>query len=153
MPEPLTAGDLCTRATVVAPRSMDVQQAASLMREHHVGCLVIVDDMAVGRLPVGMLTDRDIVTEIIAKGLDPRTLRVEDVMSADPGVAYTADSLPDVLAGMRRKGARRLPVVDARGVLQGIIALDDVLEAIAEQLDAVVKALTSGRSRELRQRP
>ena len=58
-----------------------------------------------------------------------------------------------VLAGMRRKGVRRLPVVDSRGVLQGIVALDDVLEALAEQLDAVVKALASGRTQELRQRP
>ena len=153
MPEPLTAGDLCTRSTVMAHRSMDVIEAARLMREHHVGCLVIVEDVALGRVPVGILTDRDIVTEIIAKGLDPRTLRVEDVMSADPAVADAAETLPDVLAGMRRKGVRRLPVVDSRGVLQGIIALDDVLEALAEQLDAVVKALASGRSKELRRRP
>jgi CBS domain-containing protein len=153
MPEPLSAGDLCTRATVIATRAMDVQDAARLMREHHVGCLVVVDDMTFGRVPVGMLTDRDIVTEVIAKGVDPRTLHVEDVMSADPGVAYATDSLPDVLAGMRRKGARRLPVVDSKGVLQGIIALDDVLEAIAEQLGAVVKALASGQSRELRHWP
>lgn len=153
MPEPLTAGDLCTRATVVASRLMDVHQAARLMREQHVGCLVVVEDMAVGCVPVGMLTDRDIVTEIIAKGLDPLTLRVGDVMSAEPSVTYAADTLPDVLAGMRRTGVRRLPVVDSKGVLQGIIALDDVLEAIAEQLGAVVKALASGRSRELRRRP
>jgi CBS domain-containing protein len=153
MPEPLTAGDLCTRLTVVAPRSMGVIEAARLMREHHVGCLVIAEDVAAGRVPVGLLTDRDIVTEIVAKGLDPRTLRVEDVMGAQPAVADASETLPDVLAGMRRKGVRRLPVVDAKGVLQGIVALDDVLEAIAEQLDAVVKALASGRSRELRQRP
>lgn len=153
MPEPLTAGDLCTRPAVVAPRSMDVIDAARLMREHHVGCLVVVEDTASGQVPVGILTDRDVVTEIVAKGLDPRTLRVEDVMSADPAVADAAETVPDVLAGMRRKGVRRLPVVDSRGVLQGIVALDDVLEALAEQLDAVVKALASGRTQELRQRP
>ena len=92
------------------------------------------------------------MTEIVAKGLDPRTLRVEDAMSADPAVADAAETVPDVLAGMRRQGVRRLPVVDSRGVLQGIVALDDVLEALAEQLAAVVKALASGRSRELRRR-
>lgn len=153
MPEPLTAGDLCTRATVVVSRQMDVQEAARLMREHHVGCLVVVKEMAIGRVPEGMLTDRDIVTEIIAKGLDPRTLRVGDVMSTEPSVTYAADTLPDVLASMRRAGVRRLPVVDSKGVLQGIIALDDVLKALAEQLGAVVNALASGRSRELRHRP
>ncbi len=123
------------------------------MRTHHVGCLVVVEDMAVGRVPEGILTDRDIVTEIIAKGLDPRTLRVGDVMSAEPSVIYTSDTLADVLASMRRAGVRRLPVVDSKGVLQGIVALDDVLEAIAGQLGAIVDALASARSRELRRRP
>jgi CBS domain-containing protein len=153
MPEPMTAGDLCTRITVTASRSMEMAHAARLMREQHVGCLVVVDDMAVGRVPVGMLTDRDIVTQIFAKGVDPRSLRVEDVMSPEPAVADESETVLDVLAGMRRKGVRRLPVVDARGVLQGILTLDDVLEAVAEELDAVVQAMRSGRAREVSRRP
>lgn len=153
MPEPLTAGDLCTRSVVIAARTMDVAEAARLMREKHVGCLVIVDEMAIGRVPVGMLTDRDIVTEIVAKGVDPRSVRVEDVMSAEPAVVDASETVLDVLAGMRRKGVRRLPVVDAHGVLQGILALDDVLEAVAEQLGAFVQVMQSGRAHELRRRP
>ena len=153
MSEPLTAGDLCTRTTVIASKEMDVVAAARLMREHHVGCLVVVDEIAVGRVPVGILTDRDIVTAIVAPGVDPRRLRVEDVMSAEPAVAHDNESVLDVLAGMRRKGVRRLPVVDKRGVLQGVLTLDDVLEAVAEQLNALVKAMTSGRTREAQRRP
>ena len=152
MPQALTASDLCTRATVFAPRAMAIDEAARLMREQHVGCLVVADDMKVGRVPVGMLTDRDIVTAIVAKGLDPQRLRVEDVMSAEPAVAHADDSVLDVLAAMRRKGARRLPVVDAQGVLFGVLALYDVLEVVAEQLNAVVQAMSSGRPRELRAR-
>ena len=153
MPEPLTAGDLCTRSVVTASRTMGVAEAARLMREKHVGCLVIVDEMAIGCVPAGMLTDRDIVTEIVAKGVDARSLSVEDVMSAEPAVADASETVLDVLAGMRRKGVRRLPVVDACGVLQGILALDDVLEAVAEQLGAFVQAMQSGRAHELQRRP
>jgi CBS domain-containing protein len=153
MSEPLTAGDLCTRDTVIASRTMDVVEAARLMREQHVGCLIVVDEMAIGRVPVGMLTDRDIVTEIVAKGVDPRRLRVEDAMSAEPAVADEEDTVLDVLAAMRRKGVRRLPVVNSCGVLQGVLALDDVLETLAEQLSAVVRAMQSGRDREAVRRP
>ena len=131
---------------------MAVDEAACLMREQHLGCLVVTDDMKIGRVPVGMLTDRDIVTAIVAKGLEPRRLHAEDVMSAEPAVAHADDSVLDVRAAIRRKGVRRLPVVDAQGVLLDVLALDDVLEVFAEQLNAVVQAMSSGRPREVRAR-
>ena len=153
MPEHLNAGDLCLRAVATALRTLEVREAARLMREQHVGCLVVVDDAHAGRVPVGMLTDRDIVTAIVAQGMDPGSLRVEDVMSAAPALAHHRDSIPDVLAAMRRSGVRRLPVVDGLGVLMGVLTLDDVLEAIAEQLSALVEAMRSGRTHEARLRP
>ena len=131
---------------------MAVDEAARLMREQHLGCLVVTDDMKIGRVPVGMLTDRDIVTAIVAKGLEPRRLHAEDVMSAEPAVAHADDSVLDVRAAMRRKGVRRLPVLDTQGVLLDVLALDDVLDVVAEPLNAVVQAMSSGRPRELRAR-
>ena len=136
---------------------MAVDEAARLMREQHLGCLVVTDDMKIGRVPVGMLTDRDIVTAIVAKGLEPRRPHAEDVMSAEPAVTHADDSVLDVRAAMRRKGVRRQPVVDAQGVLLDVLALDvlaldDVLEVVAEPLNAVVQAMSSGRPRELRAR-
>jgi CBS domain-containing protein len=153
MPEPLTAADLCTRTAVTGSRTMGVSEAARLMREQHVGCLIVVDETTDGLVPVGVLTDRDIVTAIVAEDLDPRTLRVEDVMSSEPAVAQADDSVLDALAAMRSRGVRRLPVVDARGALLGVLALGDVLEGVVEQLDALRQALASGRSREMRCRP
>ena len=129
---------------------MAVDEAARLMREQHLGCLVVTDDMKIGRVPVGMLTDRDIVTAIVAKGLEPRRLHAEDVMSAEPAVAHADDLVLDVRAAMRRKGVRRQPVVDAQGVLLDVLALNDVLEVVAEPLNAVVQVMSSGRPRELR---
>jgi CBS domain-containing protein len=149
----LQAGDICTREVVFVYRSLPIDDAARLMREKHVGTVVVVDEMALGRVVAGMLTDRDIVTAIIAKGLDPTTLRVEDAMSTDLVLARESDSLMDLLGQMRRKGVRRLPVADARGVLVGLVSLDDVLEVVARQLESLVGAMRSGRRHETDRRP
>ena len=149
---PLTAGDLCTRSTVIGSRTLALSEAARLMREQHVGSIVVIDDTLVGPMPVGMLTDRDIVTAVVAKDVDVRALQVGDVMSTDVVTAREGDSLLDTLAVMRRHGVRRVPVTDARGVLQGVLSLDDVTEVVGEQISALVQALTSGHRREERRR-
>ena len=152
MAEKLNAGDICNRIVTFAERRMSLVEAAKLMREHHVGSLVVVDESGAGRLVVGMLTDRDIVTAVVAKDVDVRALQVGDVMSTDVVTAREGDSLLDTLAVMRRHGVRRVPVTDARGVLQGVLSLDDVTEVVGEQISALVQALTSGRRQEERRR-
>ena len=149
----MSAGDLCTREVVVARRDLDLTDAARLMREHHVGCLVIVDEGIEGRQPAGLLTDRDIVTAVVARGVDASSLRAGDMMSSGLVVARETDSLLDALAAMRRAGARRVPVVDGRGLLQGLLALDDVIETIGEQMSMLVQVLAAARQREPQRRP
>jgi len=153
MYQPLSAGDLCTRDTVVAPRTMALTEAARLMRERHVGSVVVVDEGAGGRRPAGLLTDRDIVTAVVARDVDLRTLRVEDVMNPEPVTVREQDSMFDALGAMRRHGVRRVVVTDARGVLQGVLALDDLIELVAEQMRSIAQALSSGRAQELKRRP
>lgn len=153
MVERLNAGDICTRNVAFAYKSMPVDEAARLMRENHVGTLVVVEETDLGRAVVGMLTDRDIVTSIVAKNLDPGIVRVEDAMSSDLVTAREEDTMLDLLGNMRRKGVRRMPVVDAKGLLVGLVALDDVIELVAQELQLVVQAMESGRKREPARRP
>jgi predicted transcriptional regulator len=153
MYQPLTAGDLCTRETVCVPRTTSLIDAARLMRERHVGSLVIADEQPEGRVPAGVITDRDLVTAVLAPDVDVHALRVEDVMSTELVAVQEQTSVLDALAAMRAKGVRRLVVVDMRGLLQGVLALDDVIEVVAEQMQAVARALASGRPREERGRP
>lgn len=148
MKEKMTAGDFCNRFVTVAERRMSVDKAAELMREHHVGCLVVTDPTGAGPVVVGILTDRDIVTSVVAKSVDPKKLLVEDVMSRDVVTSLEADTVMDVLSTMRRKGIRRVPVVSLQGVLQGLITLDDVIEIMAEQMQSVVMAINSEQLRE-----
>jgi len=149
----LNAGDICNRIVTVAERDMTLVQAAQLMRDHHVGCLVVVDETGAGRLVVGMLTDRDLVTAVIAQEVDPNTLRVEDVMTSDVVSALEEDSVMDLLGLMRRKGLRRIPVTTPGRVLQGLVTLDDLLEIFAEQLRALVLAIEAEQIRERKARP
>ena len=153
MSEKMNAGGFCNRIVTVAERSLSLVQAAQLMRDHHVGSLVVVDETGAGRLVVGMLTDRDIITAVIAQEVDPATLRVEDVMTSDVVTALEEDSLMDVLGLMRRKGLRRLPVTSADRVLQGLITLDDLLAILSEQLRAMVLAIEAEQLRERKVRP
>ena len=104
------------------------------------------------RVPVGILTDRDIVVAVVAKEIDPHTLTVGEVMTGELLKVREQDGITDVLLLMREKGVRRVPVVSRSGALAGIVAIDDVLELVAEEMDAFVHTLRSEHVRETRVR-
>jgi CBS domain-containing protein len=150
--EDMNAGELCTREVVIARRDTPIAEAARLMRELHVGSLVVVGDRGAERVPVGILTDRDIVIAVVAKELDPRSLTAGEVMAAELLTVREQDSISDALRLMREKGVRRVPVVTAGGALAGILTLDDLLELAAEELGAFVRAIGREKVREARAR-
>jgi CBS domain-containing protein len=152
MGERLTTGEICTRNVTIAFGKTRLTKAAQLMRENHVGCLVVVEETGPLRSVMGVLTDRDIVTAVIAPGLDPGTLCVEDVMSTDLVTVLEDDSLIDLMHTMRRKGVRRVPVVGAQGELVGLASLDDVLDVLSEELGLLVAAIDSEGRRERQMR-
>lgn len=153
MAERLTVGEACTRSVTIAFGTTPLNGAARLMRQNHVGSLVVVDETAGKPIVVGMLTDRDIVTSVLASDLDCSTLTVEDVMSTDVVTVREDDSLIDVMQIMRRKGVRRVPVVGAEGELLGLVTLDDLLEILAQELGLLVSAIETEAQRERRLRP
>ena len=153
MGEKLNAGDVCNRIVTIASREMTLVQAAQLMRDHHVGCLVVVEGTGAARQVVGILTDRDIVTAVVAQEVDPATLHVEDVMTADVVTALETDSVMDLLGLMRRKGLRRIPITTPERALVGLVTLDDLLQVQAEQLRAMVLAIEAEQAHERKTRP
>ena len=144
----MNAGELCNREVVFVYRDTRLVEAARLMREHHVGSLLAVIERHGERVPVGILTDRDIVVAVVAKELDPRGLTVGDVMSGDLVMVREQDSLADVLRLMREKGVRRVPVISHKGTLAGLLTLDDLLEFASEELGAFTGAIQRERGRE-----
>lgn len=142
----MTVGDLCVNSIVSAHPDDTVIEAARRMRARHVGDIVVTDDNS---SPVGMLTDRDIVVSVVAQSPDKiETLLVRDVMTPNVVTVRRSDSIAEAIKRMRAGGIRRLPVVNARGRLDGMLAFDDVLRAMAEQFSSLAGLLSRGQAKE-----
>jgi CBS domain-containing protein len=148
----MNAGEICNRVVVVAYENMTLPAAAKLMREHHVGSLVVVVDRSSERVPVGIVTDRDLTVAVLAKDLDPRTLTIGDVIGKELYTVREQDSITDTLRLMRGRGVRRVPVLTASGALAGIITIDDILDIIAGELADLVHAIEREFGQEARAR-
>ncbi len=151
----VNVGAICQRDVVSVDAAEGLSQAARLMRQKHVGFLVVVESSASSAdlKVVGVLTDRDIVTAVIAKEADARSFRVGDVMTRNPLLADASASLESTLRTMREVGVRRVPVVGARNELVGVLSVDDVLDLLAEQLGSVTAAIRSEQRQERATRP
>ena len=150
--KPLGIGEYCNREVVVTHATTSVRETARLMRHHHVGDVVVADKRDGRTVPVGIVTDRDLVVEVLAEEVAVEEVTAGDIMAADLAVAEENDDLWDTLLRMRFRGVRRLPVVDAGGGLQGIITVDDLLELFTEHLHDLVKVITREQDRERSQR-
>lgn len=148
----MSAGEYCNREVVVINKDASVRDAVNLLRNFHVGDVVVVEKVAGKNHPIGILTDRDIVLEVLAKDVDMTSVTIGDVMSLKLVTVTEQTSLLDTLESMRQHGVRRLPVVDSTGVLVGIITLDDLLELFAEQISKVAALMKSEQRKEEKQR-
>lgn len=144
----MSAGEYCNRDVVVIDRTESVRKAIDLMRTHHVGDVIVVDRANGASKPLGILTDRDIVLEILAEDVDLEAVNVGDVMSYELQTVGEDTKLLDAIKIMRTKGIRRLPVVDSQENLVGILAVDDVLGLISEQLSDLVGLIARQQAKE-----
>ena len=130
---------LCRRTVVTAREGDDLTAAAKIMRDRHIGYVVVVEPgrSEASLKAIGVLTDRDIVVSVVARATDPQLLRVGEVMTRSPVVIRESASIDEALVAMRRIGVRRLPVVGNEGQLVGIIALDDIIDALSAELQNV----------------
>lgn len=133
-------GEICTRSVVTCSRATRVADLARMMRDQHVGAVIIVEPEPGGRpRPVGIVTDRDLVVQVIAKGADPEALLAGDLAVGELVRAGEADTVYDAVWQMRGHGVRRLPVVDDCDGLVGVLAADDVIRVLAESMADVAR--------------
>ncbi len=113
------------------------------MAEYGVGdVIVVVEQPPALPRPIGIVTDRDLVVQVLADpDRAPGRVKVSDVMNRDLVVAREADDVESVVARMRERAIRRIPIVDDEGGLQGLLSLDDVLGWMRDQLKAVMKTV------------
>lgn len=148
-----TVGAICTRQVVTCGPDADLREAARLMRNAHVGSLVVVDGQQGGNRPVGIVTDRDLVVSVLA--LDPPIdrLRVADVMTQNPVTATESDDFFEAVRRMHQNGVRRVPVVNGAGHLVGLVAADDLFEFLLGSFGDLAALMVREKDRESRARP
>jgi CBS domain-containing protein len=148
----MAIGEICNREVVYVNRDVTVHAACKLMRHYHVGSLVVVDETGGKRVPVGILTDRDIVVEIDAMDLDSKVITAGDIMSPDLVTVAENQGVLETIEVMRLKCVRRMPIVDTENRLIGIVTIDDLLEVLAEALTDIAHIVSRGQSHEQRVR-
>ena len=137
--------EVMTREPVCCEPADPVTRAAEMMRQHDVGSLPVVDSRESRRL-VGIVTDRDLVTKVVAGNRNVASATVRDAMTTEPASCRETDEVDRAVSLMADRQVRRMPVVDESGRLSGIIAQADVatrvnrdqttgklVEAISEQ--------------------
>lgn len=133
----MNIGKICNREVVNVNRTTSLLEAGKIMRDQHVGSLVITEKKNGAQLPQGIVTDRDILMQVLAKGVALEKISVEDIMTSPLITARENEDLNEIIQTMKQKGIRRLPVVNAKGHLTGIIAMDDILPILAEEIKGI----------------
>ncbi len=149
----MSVASICRRDIVTIADTANLREAAQLMRSQHVGSLVLTQTSAGQEQAVGLITDRDLVVEGLAREMDPLRTTVSQLARRDlAAIAGDAD-LGQAVTQMREAGLRRLLVTAADGHVMGIVSFDDVLEALAQQIGGLAEAVRSGITREGLERP
>jgi len=143
--------DFATTVIAVVEPETTALVIAQLMRRHHVGALVVVDANQKTRA-VGIVTDRDLVLELMAEGLDPAVFTAGDIMSVDLVTATPDMDAMQAVQLMQNHRLRRLVIADEAGMLVGIVTMEDVLELLTRELANLATGLSGARDRELEQR-
>ena len=144
--------EICTRELVMVDKDASLQQAAKLMREQHVGTLVVVANGAEGAQALGVVSDRDVVIEAVARGLDVSQTPVGRLAEGKLAVLPGDGTLDQAIDAMKSRGVRRLLVAGEAGALQGIVSLDDLLDAVAHELSGLARVARAGIERESAER-
>lgn len=146
-------GDICVLDVVTCGRDTKIDEVAQLMRRHHVGDVVVTEDVKGKQVPVGIITDRDIVASVIAVKLDPSVFSAGDLVSR-PIVKVREDvGVFEAIQQMRKHGVRRMPVVGPEGTLVGIVSIDDLIELLADEMGELAKLISKEQFEETKRKP
>jgi CBS domain-containing protein len=149
MDRAMLVADICTKAVVTCAPEDPLLVAARKMRDQHVGAVVVVERREGVTVPVGVVTDRDLVVDVVVTRLDRiGELTVGDLADRDVVVINAGANVDRALEIMSEAGVRRAPVVDGRGALVGIVTIDDLIETLAARLIGVVAVIRKQQSRE-----
>ena len=137
----MNIGEICTREVVCTTAATSVAAAAKLMRQYRISDVIVTRNEAGKRVPLGIVTERDIVLSIVAAERVPESITVGDIMSRKLATAAEDEDVFDTIQRMREMGIRRMPIVDGEGALCGIVSLDGIIEVLAEEMNELVRLI------------
>ncbi len=141
---------ICNRNVITAERDNNVLKAAEIMRQNHVGSIVIVDVTSYGEKPIGIVSDRDIVIKVVAKNVSLEEISLNDIMARDLVCVRGNDDLMETLRIMCMEGVRRVPVINNEGALMGLLSMDDLFEIFANELSNIAVLICRHKKHEKR---
>lgn len=144
----MSLAKLCHRHVVTIHADASLRDAALAMRDQHVGALVVTQMSAGREQVVGLITDRDLIVDGMARDRDHRQTLVGQLASAPVQAVPVSASVPEAIERMREAGVRRLLVSDAEGVLIGLVSADDLWDKLASQVSGLASAQRQGLARE-----
>lgn len=133
----MAINEFCKLDVVCCTAKTPVADIAGLMRLHHVGDVIVTGTNGNARIPLGIVTDRDIVIEAVAPGVDLNMLTAEDIMNSPLETIREDASFLETLQAMARHKVRRLPVIRSDGTLFGIVTADDMISMLVTELSAI----------------
>jgi len=147
----MNIGEICTRDVVFTDRGASLQQAAKMMRDRHVGTLLVTGDSGDGPEVVGIVTDRDVVVDAVARGLDVTQAEIGQLASDELAAVPMEASIDEAISAMKERRVRRLLVEDD-GAVYGVVSLDDLLDALTHEMSELSRAARGGIEREAAER-
>ena len=148
----MTISAICNLEVITVQRDATILHVASLMRQYHVGDVVVIENHKDKTVPVGIVTDRDVVVEVVATELDSAVITAGDIMVHGLITIKENSGVLEAITLMSSKGIRRLPVVGDEGSLLGIITLDDLLLLLGKELGAFSKLVVREQKNEATKR-
>jgi CBS domain-containing protein len=139
---PMTCGELMTPSPTCCNPQHTIIEVAEIMKREDVGLVPVVED--VDKKLIGVITDRDIVMNVVAAGRDPRGTAISEVMTTDPCACQEQDSIETVMQQMAAHQVRRIPIVDSSGAIVGIVSQADIATRLANPRETgeVVQAIS-----------
>lgn len=128
-------GEICNRNAIIIGKSDTLVHAAELMRDKHVNYLVVVESHHGNSIPVGAITEREIVVELVAERQDLDDTTIGDIMQPHLLLAHEHDDILQTVKRMRHNSVRSVPIINADGALMGVLSIDDIVDKLAEVLN------------------
>jgi CBS domain-containing protein len=138
----VNVSEICSNNVICVLKQDSVLDVARIMREQQVGAVVVVDNINEEIIPQGVITDHDLVLEVLAANIAPSVLKAEDILTSELFCVTETHNVRKALKYLRYYGVRSAPVVNVKGVLVGLFSIEDAFTKLSEEFSELMKLMS-----------